>query len=450
MRKGLCFVFLLASVMSFCFANALSAAESGPEKIMIYQGTDWQAQLYGFVKLDAVFNDSAVLNPECPFWAFSDDTPNHQTPSEEDGSLTFSARTSRLGFHIWGPTALGAKTHARFEFDFWGGQPDAGTSARQSEMRLRLAYIELLWPTKTYILAGNNWMLGTPLYALPDMLTFIPLAGAGLLFMREPQVAIGQTIGNNTFSVTIEASISRAQGNDGSGSSADFYNPGPRSTSSDNQLDKTGVGEASKQPSYKGRITFRLNPAQGFSFILGGSGQYMREVHAVQVSDLYSADTDTANDLLDYRQDVVKSWYGQGFAAFTLGPIRLTGHYFQGENIDTYFGGIGQGVTVRNKKTADAYIDLVKSKGGFGELHIDLRSFSVPLTFSFGNGTEVVEEDTIATGNRKKNSVSWGNFWWYMNPNFRFGVEVAYIETEYLGIEDGDDWKVQSSFMFTF
>lgn len=441
MRKGLCFVFLLAAIMSFCSVHALSAAGDGPEKIMIYQGTDWKAQLYGFVKLDAVYNDSAVLNPESPFWAFSDDTANNLSTSEEDGSLTFSARTSRIGFNIWGPLVLGAKSHVCLEFDFWGGQPDAGTSARQSEMRLRLAYVELIWPTQTYILAGNNWMLGTPLYAMPDMLTFIPLAGAGLLFMREPQVAVGQTIGGDTFSVTLEASVARAQGND----TGDFYNPGPRSTTGDNQLDRTGVGEASKQPSYKARLTFRLNPAQGFSFILGGSGQYMREVHALRVSG--PADS---TDINDYRQDVVKSWYGQAFAAFTLGPIRLTGHYFEGENIDTFFGGIAQGVTKRNQGFEYAKIDLVKSRGGFGELRIDLRSYNVPLTFSFGNGTEVVDEDTIADGNRQRNSVSWGNFWWYMSPNFRFGVEVAYIDTEYLNSADGDDWKVQSSFMFTF
>lgn len=449
MRKGLCFVFLLAAVMSFGFADALRGAENAPEKIMIYQGTEWQAQLYGFVKLDAVYNDSAVLNTESPLWAFSDDTANNISTSEDDGSLTFSARTSRIGFNILGPKVLGAKSRVCLEFDFWGGQPDAGTSARQSEMRLRLAYAEITWPTKTYLLAGNNWMLGTPLYAMPDMHTFIPLSGAGLLFMREPQVAIGQTIGGDTFSVTIEASVARAQGNDGTGTSADFYNPGPRSTTGDNQLDRTGVGEASEQPSYKARITFRLNPAQGFSFILGGSGQYMREVHALRIDGgAYTAGTPYNEN--QYTQETVRSWYGQGFGAFTLGPIRLTGHYFQGENIDTFFGGIGQGVTKKNEGFEYAEIDLVKSKGGFGELRIDLRSFNIPLTFSFGNGTEVVEEDTIVTGNRKKNSVSWGNFWWYMSPNFRFGVEVSYIETEYLVISEGDDWKVHSSFMFTF
>ena len=175
----------------------------------------------------------------------------------------------------------------------------------------------------------------------------------------------------------------------------------------------------------------------------------MREVHALRTAGgAYVAGTTYTAD--QYTQETVKSWYGHGFGAFTFGPIRLTGHYFQGENIDTYFGGIAQGVTKRNEGFEYAEIDLVKSKGGFGELRIDLRSFSVPLTFSFGNGTEVVDEDTITTNNRKKNSVSWGNFWWYMSPNFRFGVEVAYIETEYLGISDGDDWKVQSSFMFTF
>ena len=133
------------------------------------------------------------------------------------------------------------------------------------------------------------------------------------------------------------------------------------------------------------------------------------------------------------------------------GFIRLQGHYFQGENIDTFFGGIAQGVTMMNRGTTDAYMEAVKSQGGWGELWINLRPFRVPLTFSFGHGREIVDDDTvIASTARVKNFVTWGNFWWYMSANFKFGVEVAYHKTEYLATEEGDDWKVQSSFMFVF
>lgn len=466
-KKRVCIVFILIAI--FSVSGALYSQDKKPEKLMIYQGTEWKAQLYGFVKLDAVYNDSSVLNPECPFWAFSDTLGNATVNgSEQDGSLTLSARTSRLGFFIWGPKALGANTMARFEFDFWGGLPDSGTSARQSEMRLRLAYVQLTWPTKTYLLAGNNWMLGTPGYCAPDMITFIPLAGAGLLFMREPQVAVGQTLGSKVFSITIEASVARAQGNDGADKgdysrddNSDFFNSGPRSTTGDNQLDWNGTGEASKRPSYKGRITLRINPASNVNIILGGSGQYMVEKHALNSNeagiDLVNNSDGTAgadglgDDVEEnYTTEDVDSWYLQGFASFNLGIIRLSGHYFKGENIDTYFGGIAQGIHKTDWGTTDAEINPVESYAGWAELRIDLRPVGAPLTFSFGNGTEVVDEDTIGTGGRKENSMSWGNFWLYLNKNYMFGVEVAYIKTLYLGLESGDNWKVQSAFKFVF
>ncbi len=444
-RKTLLFAIILLFTAT-AFAMPLFAQTPQPERLMIYQGEKWSAQLYGYVKLDGVYNSSAVFCADAPIFAFSKDTPETSTTTDRDGSLVLTARTSRVGFDIMGPEALGARTHVKIEFDFWGGLPDAGTSVRQAEMRLRLAYVEFLWPTKTYLRAGNDWMLGTTGFCLPDMITFLPCTAAGLLFMREPQVAVGQTIGGDMFNVTIDLSASRAQGNDG----GDALNPGPRSSTSqvDNQVDSSGVGEASQQPSYKGRIAFRFAPAQDFLFILGGTGQYMQEVHAVRIAGDGTSSSAIPND---YRQEIVDSWFGQAFASFLFGFIRLQGHYFQGENIDTYFGGIGQGVTKRNEGYEYATIEAVRSQGGWGELWINLRYFQVPLTFSFGAGVEAVDKDTLALASQKtKNSVVWGNFWWYMSPNFKFGVEVARHKTEYLGQADGEDWKVQSAFQYFF
>ncbi len=446
----------------FCvalFSIGLSAQEvKPPEKLMIYQGEEWKAQLYGFVKVDSVYNDSNVLAADSPLWVFSEEAS--KDVARKNGSLNITARASRLGFYIWGPKALGAETMARFEFDFWGGLPDAGASIRQSEMRLRLAYIKLTWPTKTYFLAGNDWMLGTPLYVAPDMLAFIPLAGAGLLFMREPQIAIGQTIGPKEFNVTIDASIARAQGNDGKGtdytkdSSADYFNSGSRSTSSDNQLDTPGTGEAAERPSYKARITFRIEPDPMFSFLFGGSGEYMIEKHALKTAG--GLETVAANNTDDeYQTTNVKSWYGQGFASLKIDFIKISGHYMQGANIDTYFGGIGQGIHKRHWGEANAKIVPVESYGGWSELWIDLRNFDVPLTFSFGEGMERVKKSTIAIGGRTQNTVTWGNFWWYLNKQYRLGVEVAKMETKYdygAASSDytGDNWKVQSTIQYSF
>jgi hypothetical protein len=290
-------------------------------------------------------------------------------------------------------------------------------------------------------------MLGTPGFCLPDMLTFLPCTAAGLLFMREPQVAVGQTVGSDQYNVTLDLSVSRAQGKD---TGTDFYNPGPRGNTSDNQLDKSGVGEASKQPCYKGRLTLRLFPDADIKMLIGGTGQFMRERHSLYIN---TAGTSPTTNPDNYTQVMVDSWFAQGFASFTFYFIRISGHYFQGDNIDQYFGGIDQGVTKYNEGFDYASIKEVRSQGGWGELFLDFRRFDVPLTFSFGYGTEVVDKDTLdetVTTARTSNSTTWGNFSWYLGPQFRFGVEVAHYVTKYMGLANGEDWRIQSTFQYFF
>lgn len=505
MSKKLLFTCL---TLIFCFSLsplALNAQEAKPEKIMIAESDNWKAQLYGFVKLDAVYNTASVLNAESPLWANSN-TDLRAVPGGTDrhGSFIMSARTSRLGFIINGPKVfLGGETMARFECDFWGGLPDVGASIRTSEMRIRLAYIKVTWPSQTYILAGNDWMLGTPLYCLPDMAAFLPLTGAGLLFMREPQVAIGQTVGPKAFNMTLDASVALAQGNDGKGATADFFNPGPRGSSNDNQLYNTGVGEASKQPSYKARITFRVNPLDKVNIILGGTGQYMQEKHAlrlvgregsVNIPQLSAAELAyVTNNPYAYAQKMVDSWFLQGFASFKIFFVRLSGHFFTGENIDTFFGGIGQGVTKRFEGwlydsvnnpynlPITPHIDPISSMGGWAELLFDFREFNVPFTISAGAGMEKVRKSTLASeylfvpqnatlysaptatliGNiysylspassyRTSNMVKWVNFWWYWSTQYRWGVEAEYYQTKYLAKQSGNNWKIHSAFQFVF
>jgi hypothetical protein len=368
-------------------------------------------------------------------------------------------------------------------------------------MRIRLAYIKVTWPSKTYILAGNDWMLGTPIYCLPDMSAFLPLTGAGLLFMREPQVAIGQTVGPKAFNVTLDASVALAQGNDGKGATSDFFNPGPRGTSSDNQTYQTGVGEASKQPSYKARLTIRINPLDKVNIILGGTGQYMQEKHtlrlvgrenSVNITQLSTAELAlVTNNPYSYTQKMVDSWFLQGFASFKAFFVRLSGHFFTGENIDTYFGGIGQGVTKRFEGwlydsvnnpynlPITPHIDPVSSMGGWAELLFDLREFNVPFTISAGAGMEKVRRSTLTseyvfvpqtagvsatnlltylspgsttliTDYRTMNMVKWVNFWWYWSTQYRWGVEAEYYQTKYLAKQSGNNWKIHSAFQFIF
>ncbi len=418
-------------VIIFSIPGLLTAQEKGPEKLMIYDGNKWKAQLYGFVKLDAVYNDSQVVNPESPLWS------KNEKPTDQDymkqGSFTMSVRWSRLGFKIFGPKVIGADSLVLFEVDFHGNNPDSGTASRQSQIRMRHTYVKLTWPTKTYFLVGNTWMLGFPVEVYPSTIQNLLILTSGSLLLREQQIGLGQTFGSNLFNISIEASAARPQANDGT----DTIYPGPK----DSFLDATGTGEASEQPSYKGRLTMRLNPVNSIKILIGGAGQYMKE--------RYNLDTDGAGT---YEQKVVDSNFVMGFGYIQIFLIKISGQYFKGENIDQFFGGILQGVTITNPGTANVNIEAVKTQGGWGQLTLDLRTVGAPLILNLGHGLEKVDEKTIADGGRKRNTTSYVNLWIYLSKNYKFGIEVAKNVTEYK--EDtfniGDNLKVQSSFMFIF
>lgn len=399
-------------------------AKQPKEKLMIYDGESLKVQLYGFVKLDVVSNSTDVVSESGPLAVVNDRyylnvdgsflgataLPSNQPsdnytplvhikkfPSQRSGSLVFDARTSRLGIKITGPESKWGNTSAVVEADFWGGHPASGTASRQGLVRMRHAYGRVDWSSGTSLLVGQHWTVNMPLYALASTATFIPWGANGLLFMREPQIAVMQKLGVDRYNVLIEASIARVQaGND---NSANLY-PGPTGV----QLDDRGAGEASKIPGFRGRVSFNMKPIDLIAVTLGAMGHYQWEKQQMSYGRL---------GLLLGDPTAVPSWVLVGkmvnsysYGAFTkiqISLVSLVASGFMGWNMDSFLSGLGEGAVVN---TAGTKLVPVHTKGGYAQVKVDLRKVSpIPIELAAGIGGEFKQNNKLIANGKQLGNV---------------------------------------------
>ena len=284
--------------------------KSKPEKIMIYSGETWNLQFYGFLKLDVVYNTEDVAHEAGPLYVIDKST---LTGDEKNGSLVFSVRSSRLGLKLGAPAFLGAKTTVVFEMDFWGQLPDSTTPVRQGHFRMRHGFVQMMWKSGTYARVGQFWTALMPLKVIPDTVSFLPLVTSGWLFMREPQITIGQVFGSEEINLDVTFSIARTMAGNDSGSG---LFPGPR----DSQVDDIGPGEASGIPAFRGGLFFTMKRS-GLILMFGANGQYQREKQPLG---------DAGNN-----SELSHSYAVIGSAKIVYSLVSLAGSYFYGQNLDT-------------------------------------------------------------------------------------------------------------------
>lgn len=427
-RKVIVALVFSVSVMYLGIANAqenvkasVAKKPKAPEKIMIYNGTDWKVQMYGFVKADVVHNTKDVVAEQSPFFVMPQ---KGKTTDQTRGSLVMSARQSRIGLKMKGPDVLGAKFFMMVEGDFWGMTVDSSSGDRQGQFRMRHAFAKLTWPTQTYLLVGQFNMLGIQEKVVPSMVTFQPMTASGFLLMRETQVRLGQTVGTKKFSTTLEIEGARAQGGDG----LDALYTGAKGISGDER----GVGEASETPIAQARLTFDVAPTSDLKIVFGGTGSYMRERH-----------TPTTGN-----SEIVPSWFGMGFAKVAYGMVSLSGTIVKGQNLDQNLGGIGQGVI---ENAAGDGFDAVETTLGWAMLAVNFTKMGLPFKAATGYGVDNPDDKYLPDGSgRTKNRTIWGNVWFIPSSHYRFAVEVARMDTTWKNNGTATDYRTQATFMFCF
>jgi hypothetical protein len=464
----------------------------GKEKIMIYNGEYLKVQLYGFIKMDMVYNTADVLNESGPFrvenqvFFLNPINPagtfltslaiggGHTIPvgaprvaikktsSQKSGSFVIDMRTSRLGLIVNGPKVLGADTKGNIEIDFWGSTAVSGAGARQGIPMIRHGYVQLDWKTDmyaAYLVFGQTWSLNMSMPAQPNTLTYVPFGENGNIFIREPMIWFGQKFGNDNYNVVLDLAIARVLGGSDSGLATDLY-PGVNGVQADNR----GPGEASMRPGGRARLYFTIKPNDIFSLTLGGSGHYQWEKHAMTFANLANQYiwglNGTATTPLTVAQAgilsqrwgrLTRSYSAHGFGKMTISLITFVGAYWRGVNMDSFTCGLGQNGAVENLSSTK--ILGIPTQGGYAQIQIDLRKVGpIPILLTGGYGaSKKSNRRYITAGNMLWNETIHGTIQWYLNDYLWLGFEYARHQSKWKGdLGSAFDHRYHTGVMLSF
>jgi len=356
------------------------------------------ASLYGHIKLDASYDTSRTSVGNFARWVESEEM------LEDDDQFNMTHKETRLGLKLKGPNVGSATTSGLVEVDLYGSAAE-----NKAEFMLRHAYLKVNWPAwDMSLLAGQTWDVISPLN--PATLNYSVAWWAGNIGYRRPQIRLTKNFQcSDDVRMKVDVAASRSIGR------ASGFDPGDS-------------GEDWKFPGLQGRVGVTFPLLDGKPTTVGVSGHYSKEEY-------------------DTEQTGKKNKYFHSWSAnldLTL-PVndRLTfkAEAFTGANLDSYLGGIGQGV---NLTTFDEF----RSVGGW--LAASLGPWG-KWRGTVGTSIESVDGDDVTAANtRRQNRSIFGNVIYSINEKTSIGFELSNWNTKYEDLKGGDSLRAQTSFIYRF
>ncbi len=360
--------------------------------------TGFSFKPYGYIKLDAAYNDSNVTNGNYIIYV-----PGEGAVKNDD-EFNMTARQTRIGLSVTAPEYNGWKTTGKVEIDFYGD----GSSAHETkaEPMMRHAFMETGKDGLSFI-AGQTWDVISPLN--PSTLNYPVGWGAGNIGYRRPQVRMSYNRPLDDYtSFLTQIAISRTTG------------------LTNEDLDGGGQndGDDSGFPTIQARVAYSTKIFTDKNTVIGFSGHYGSEE-----ADWAGVETDHS------------SWSANIDFVIPL-PDRFTvsGEVFAGENLDDYFGGAIQGVNTATRNE-------ISTIGMWMQLNFSLDK---DLQYNAGFGFDNPENDDLNNGNRAKNSFYYINTMYKVLPNLTLGFEYTYWETAYKNAAKGTANRFQTSAIYSW
>ena len=385
----------LALVLVFCCAAPAFALE------VTVPDAGLRLQIYGYVRAD-LSHDTQATAPKGDFAFFV--LP--EVAGEKDAQTHVGARETRFGLNLFGPDSGNWKTTGKLEMDFYGGD-----KANSYNPRMRLAYLDLAHASGFALRFGQDW--DTFCELVPRIVNFAYLADIGALGLRRPQLRATQElkISDNT---KLVAKLAAAQ------TVGEDLDGGTFEDGADADWPTAQFSVALHQKLWAEK------PAK-----LAFGGHYGRETVDEAVSNAV-----VSADVKDYD-----SWSAQGSIFLLLTKqFAVQGNLWKGENLDTYFGGIGQGVNVALGREIEA-------QGGWAQLLWDPTD---KLCFGFGYSVDDPKDEDLAEGRPCKNEQIFGNVAYKLTPAVTAMAEYAHMTTDYLGRDEAVNDRVQVAMKYAF
>lgn len=371
--------------------------------------------LYGYLRVDMVYDDSRPNDPQLPVFIRSEDQAAPAAFGQPKNSENFNMhpKLTRLGIDFNGPKIGGlgdAQITGKLETDFYG----ATTSESRQALRIRVAYTQLKW-NEFSLYGGQMWDVISPLMPIvnPDMVMW----GAGNLADRRPQIrgewvhALGDAAAKTALTVTGMIGTTSAVVNENLDGNA--YRDG----------DQSGV------PTLQGRVGWKKpTAAKGLMDFGAWAHRAIEDVDGT----------------VGGQSNFQSSAYGVDFQVPLFEDrLWLKGELWAGRNLDDVRGGILQGV---NASTGDE----ISSEGGWAEVGFKLADSHTTLHAgcSFDNPDN---EDLTgsSTAPRSRNQIAYVACRWDFNP-FYCGIDYLRWVTGYQGFTEGTDNRFQAYMQYSF
>ena len=385
----------IALVLVFCCAIPAFALE------VTVPDAGLRLQIYGYLRAD-LSHDTQATAPKGDFAFYVLPEVN----GEKDAQTHFGARESRLGLNLFGPDTADWKTTGKLEMDFYGGD-----KANAYNPRMRLAYLDLAHSSGFSLRFGQDWE--TFVEVTPRIVNFAYLADSGALGLRRPQARATQELKvTDTTKLVLKIAAAQTVGEDLDGGTFED-------------------GADADWPTAQWNVALHQKLWTEKSARIAFSGHYGQETVDESVSNAV-----VAADAQDFD-----SWSAQGSIFLPIcKQLAVQGNLWKGENLDTYFGGIGQGVNMALGREIEA-------QGGWAQLLYDPTD---KLSFGLGYSVDDPKDEDVAEGKPSKNEQIFGNVAYKFTAAVTALAEYAHMTTDYLGRDDAENDRVQVAMKYAF
>lgn len=296
----------------------------------VESASKYRIRLSGIVLFNLFGNQGTVDNIDVPTLAY------RESALESSGSLGGTLRQSILGFEVFGPQLMGARTSGNVNFDVGGGFPSIGNGVNSGLVRLRTATIRLDWKN-TDVVVGQEQLFFQPNSPTSFASLIVPaLSYAGNLWAWTPQIHVEHRI------ALTEKSTFTVQGGilDNLTGEPPYYYTWYRTPQ---------AGERARQPGYAARVAYS-HPFFGHTFTIGTAGYYSRQNYG------YGREVNGYAAMADWNLPLAKS--------FTL-----SGSFYRGQAIGGLGAGIGQSVLYNGPITdPNTKVIPLSAVGGWAQL----------------------------------------------------------------------------------